>query len=285
MSMKDIIVNLVRRGPRELIVSYPKMGWGNHLFQLMQVHCRRADNPETYLIRPPRMEAWFEEFPLLADLVIPESDRRFTDRIALTLGFGFGEDFTREQLDAFCQQTMLSSSTFQRRIDAVEEEITAATLVINVRRGDYYGTAFEPEFGMRIVPYVDEAVALQECQTAFDSIQFVSDDLAWCSHHFQHLATRYPVSFTRAGNDMIDDLATLSAARQMILGNSTFSYWGAYLAASRGALPQSIVAPGFHQRTFTERAQKPPFHDPLWTVIDEIPGGWQEESGHSSAEH
>ena len=58
--------------------------------------------------------------------------------------------------------------------------VTPGTLTVNVRRGDYYGTVHEAEFGIRIVPYVAAALALQAARAPLGHVQVVSDDLPWC---------------------------------------------------------------------------------------------------------
>lgn len=273
MEMKEHLLRVIRRSKRKVIITYPAVGWGNHLFQFLQADIWRAAGEETYLLRTPNMAPWLEVFPSLADLSVARM--RVLDRRAMVLGFRFGDEFTREQLQSFCRRQMLSSEQFASRIEAMEARIEPETVVINVRRGDYYGTHFEPEFGMRIDAYVREALRRQEDLAPVSNIQFISDDLSWCKENFGSLEGSYSVSFTRPGLDMVDDLAALAAARRLILANSTFSYWGAYLSNTRGSSPEFVVAPGFHQKELVGKFAQPPFQDLAWSLIRELPGGWQ----------
>ena len=52
---------------------------------------------------------------------------------------------------------------------------------------------------------------------------------------------------------MFDDLAVLACAKRLILANSTFSYWGAFIAQVLGAQLENIVAPAFHQGDVAHR--------------------------------
>ncbi|MDU0348251.1 alpha-1,2-fucosyltransferase [Actinomyces sp. MRS3W] len=272
--IRQTLHRLVRRGPRDVVLTYPSHRGGNHLYSWLLADRLRADNPQTFTLWMPNQEAWLEEFPDLRALSVPRL--RLTDRRLPWPGHRFGIDFSRDDLHRFCHERLLSSESFGRRAERACQELGEDALTINVRRGDYYGTSNEREWGMRIRPFVEEAIARHQKQEPVTRVQFVSDDLAWCE---RELAAALPplgissASFTRIGDSMFDDLATLAASRRLILANSTFSYWGAYLASVRGTDPARIVAPGFHQKEFGTRL--PWFDDPQWTIVRDLPGGWQ----------
>lgn len=231
----------------------------------------REQNSETYVQHVPSQDDWLSVFPSLAELTTPKL--RLTDRASHRLGQGYGRDYSREDLSSFIRTYILSSKSFHGRLVRAARNLDESTLTINVRRGDYYGTRFEPEFGMNVAAYVQEALSLQESLGRISRIQFVSDDLAWCRSHLQDAASKHATSWKRLGPDPFDDLATLAASTRLILANSTFSYWGAYIASEIHGTAQRTVAPAFHSTQFAERI--PWFHDPKWQLIHEIPGGWQ----------
>jgi len=241
----------------------------------MLAHTLRKQNPQTYVRAVSNQAPWLEEFPALRELTIEPRDMRVTDRRSVRLGQGFDSDFSREDLTAFCTTRLLSSPSFSRRLARMEEIVTPDVVTVNVRRGDYYGTRFEPEFGMRIAPFVDRALEVLVDREAVGTVQIVSDDLEWCERALAQLmrAGGIEASFRRPGDDMFDDLAALAVSRRLVLANSTFSYWGAYLATVRGTRPGDVVCPFFHQRGFG--ADRPWHHDPQWTVVPNIDGGWQ----------
>ena len=76
---------------------------------------------------------------------------------------------------------------------------------------------------------------------------------------------------------MFDDLAVLACAKRLILANSTFSYWGAFIAQVLGAQLENIVAPAFHQGGVPTASEL--WRDPRWNFIHEIDGGWQNYPG------
>lgn len=270
---KTIGTQLLRRGPRQVLMTPPGTNGGNHMYLWTRAAVLREDVPTTYVQYRESQQAWLAEMPALQALCAARLG--VTDRRLVRLGNVFGQSFTREQLDRFCHDYLLTSSRFSARIERMRGQVPAGTVTINVRRGDYYGTSHEAEFGMRIVPYVLAAVAYHARRGRVDRVQVVSDDLAWCEAELSSplaAAGAQAVRFTRPGEDMFDDLAALAVSRRLVLANSTFSYWGAYLAGTLGTSPADVVAPFFHQRSTIDH--KPSFHDPQWQVVTEIPGGW-----------
>jgi hypothetical protein len=97
----------------------------------------------------------------------------------------------------------------------------------------------------------------------------VSDDSGWCRENLSWLVgAADAVEFSHNGPQR--DLARLASASRLILANSTFSYWGAYISdVVHDGSAGSVVAPRFHVRDLEQgRAWQ---LDPRWQVID---GRW-----------
>ena len=186
---------LVRRGPRDVLYAHAATNGGNHLYLWMLAHTLRRANPQTYVQVVPSQAPWVAEFPALAELCLP-GRMHVTDRRIARLGAGFDSDFTRSDLTDFTRARLLSSPSFTDRLAAAREVVTPGTLTVNVRRGDYYGTVHEAEFGIRIVPYVAAALALQAARAPLGHVQVVSDDLPWCQANLArgrgHLGLLHP---------------------------------------------------------------------------------------------
>jgi hypothetical protein len=98
------------------------------------------------------------------------------------------------------------------------------TVSIHVRTGSKHKHETE---GFRFVglDYYRRAVRLFPEDSLF--VVF-SDRIGWCKHHFEFCKN---VVFIE-GNDHILDLFLMSMMKHNIMGNSTFSWWGAYLNAN-----------------------------------------------------
>lgn len=105
-------------------------------------------------------------------------------------------------------------------------------IVVNIRRGDYYSDpSFRKQFGFPIETYVRKAMtqAIAEGGTP-RSIHVVSDGPEWCRQHLDWLSQFAPVTHedeTRRTPE--SDLRVVAGAQRLIITNSTFSYWAAYI--------------------------------------------------------
>lgn len=101
---------------------------------------------------------------------------------------------------------------------------------IHVRRKDYLD---KPDFHPVCGPgYYAQAMA-QMRSWGVDRFVVFSDDREWCEVHFKGLES---VSFF--GGDAHEDLYAMTLCDAHIVANSSFSWWGAYLAGS-----ECVIAP------------------------------------------
>lgn len=103
---------------------------------------------------------------------------------------------------------------------------------IHVRRGDYLTAPpnlhwiMSPEYYMRALQNVDPKIQWY----------VLSDDIAWCKK--QDIFTEYPMIEIVDEPDELNGLALMSLCHGgAILGNSTYSWWGAMLGAEEAAAP------------------------------------------------
>lgn len=249
-------VDLLRRGERTVLCPpLAGMRLGNLLYLWLNAHHRTASGGSV-LVRASRGAAdWCREFPALDPYTVSGAEMRFSDRREWDSSWlyqRFGTDFSREQLHAFIQ------AVFGDRTPADP----GGRLVINVRRGDFYGTPFEAKHGFEIVPYVESALRLFD---RGESVLVVSDDPAWCREHLAGVLAARASDVEYAEPDAVGNLLALGQADKLIGANSTFSYWGAYIADALHDGAQ-IVMPRFHARMAhgTDAYQL----DPRWTALE-----------------
>jgi hypothetical protein len=92
-------------------------------------------------------------------------------------------------------------------------------VAIHVRRGDYVGSSFHAD--LLKTDYYDRAMAL------FPGKKFLifSDDIEWCKENFKPQVDLVYVE----GNDEVEDFNMMASCESIIMANSTFSWWAAYL--------------------------------------------------------
>jgi len=100
---------------------------------------------------------------------------------------------------------------------------------IHVRRGDYVGNTFHAD--LMKTDYYQRAMALFPDR----NFKVFSDDITWCKQ--QEI---FKDCFMSTNNNEIDDINELAGCEGIIMANSSFSFWAAYLST---ALSHNIVAP------------------------------------------
>lgn len=263
-------INLLRRGEKIILLSSPISRGGNWLYLWARAATlRHRGTDKASLLYSPGMEAWIEEFPKLASLTAPASEYRFLTRRSGYFPADVETDISEEDLHYFIREYLLSSDTFSHRLQKLKNVVDENSLVINIRRGDYYSVPqINKVFGIDTVAYVEEAVKkLQETVTP-SKIIFVSDNLQWCEENLSHLDALAPCIFEKQGEGMFDDLAVVASAPYLIVTNTTFGYWGAYI----GELVNQklVLSPDIHQVISTEARvyqERPQMHRARWVAV------------------
>lgn len=120
----------------------------------------------------------------------------------------------------------------------IKEEITNCNSVgIHIRRGDYLS---DPEYkGLCELDYYQRA--LQEIGIEGKHFFIFSNDISWCKVNIISLLNSAPVSFVEGntGKDSAWDMYLMSLCDELIIANSSFSWWGAFLNKKS----KKIVAP------------------------------------------
>ena len=151
---------------------------------------------------------------------------------------------------------------------AVAEQIDSSmSVALHVRRGDYTSLAAAAALhGVLPVSYYE--AALQRVRDRIGAPRFFvfSDDMDWCRANLPLPAAESTFVSHNIGPDAWQDLVLLSRCRHHVIANSSFSWWGAWLADQRlGGASRCVIAPS---RWFSAGAEylgdRFPTH---WTVM------------------
>ena len=105
------------------------------------------------------------------------------------------------------------------------------TLGISVRRGDYL--MLQENHCVLSVDYYQEAINKISSVADFEFIYVFSDDIEYCRTIFKDIPVHY------VQDDIGTQLFLMSKMDHLILSNSTFAWWGAYLNQRNGV----VIAP------------------------------------------
>lgn len=176
--------------------------------------------------------------------------------------------FSTDDFRRFITNSLLSKK-FEARIKKARLHIGKDTLVINVRRGDYYSNPeINRNFGINTIDYIQTAVEHSLKNKIYTNIFVVSDDLEWCSKNLSFLNDIAYTQFERLGESIFDDLAAISSSYHLILTNTTFGYWGGYIATYMNNC--QVFVPNVHQQDLSEyyrNKDRPVQHLPEWVQV------------------
>lgn len=230
--------------------------FGNWLYLWLHAHESTAAGRPWMVLEAPGMDEWFDAFPGLRDLTVSREQLRFHDRRVWgdrSWNQRFGDEFTRAALDAFISDVLAPGVPTD----------DSDTVVVNVRRGDYYAQEhLRARYAFDQVGYLAEALKLIGPASR---IRLVSDDPEWCRENLGELLDGHAAEVVYEPRGAIGNFLAVSGSRRLIGTNSTFSYWGGYIAGVKHP-DARIVMPRFHARTpeGTDAYQL----DPSWTIID-----------------
>lgn len=113
----------------------------------------------------------------------------------------------------------------------LQETAGKNSVAVHVRRGDYLtnGLVLDMDF-------YDEAIEIMNKKLDAPVFYFFSDDPVWTSEHFGSPANYHYVTFAGEHADL-DEFTAMSQCSHIIIANSTFSWWAAWLNEN----PEKIV--------------------------------------------
>jgi hypothetical protein len=112
---------------------------------------------------------------------------------------------------------------------------------LHVRRGDYVSNPiFSKVLGTCPVSYYQKAVDLVKSEISNPLFFVFSDDILWAKQNLSFINSN--IAYVEINNEMNchEDLRLMSLCKHNIIANSSFSWWGAWLNASKRKL---IIAP------------------------------------------
>jgi len=152
-----------------------------------------------------------------------QSEKYFSDAIArLRVEFSFTQPLSE------------ANAALAERINC------CAAVSLHVRRGDYVSNPMmRAVHGVCSVDYYRSAVRLIAERIDAPEFFVFSDDIAWVR---QNLDIGFPCNYIghNRGKESHNDMRLMSLCRHHIIANSSFSWWGAWLAASTSGI---VIAP------------------------------------------
>jgi hypothetical protein len=126
------------------------------------------------------------------------------------------------------------SIDIQNLLEVIKKE---NSLCIHVRRGDYVGNSYYDVLGEE---YYTKAIERVKSLTTIDKIYVFSDDIKWCEENMSFDKPSMFVGEEYKGEKDGGHIVLMSACRNFIISNSSFSWWGAWLSNYKDKI---VIAP------------------------------------------
>jgi hypothetical protein len=251
-------------------VSIDSGAWrlGNHLFQIAAGASLAKDNNVPF----HEPEFGYEKyFVRNYDNAVKESRPIFTWTEPLTFNYMKIPYNGPTLLSGYFQSEKYfkHNSDYIRSIFARVEDLEADSRVVNyifdrhgeccalhVRRGDYLN--YPKQHPVMTTEYYEKAISKLSALTNLTKIFVFSDDLDWCRKNLTDGRCEF-----MDGNSDIVDFHTMTLCDHFIIGNSSFSWWSAWL----GEAPNKIVISPSENDWFGEALKH-------YDMSDLIPEGW-----------
>lgn len=145
--------------------------------------------------------------------------------------------------------------------DRWRDELSApGAVAVHVRRGDLLKKC-NRVFAVQSPAYYEQAARLVAERTGAERFFVFTDDPAWVRAEVRLPGTTVLVSGSE-GASAVDDFRLMARAAHVVMANSTFSWWAAWLAERQGSC---IVAPAAWDAAGGRRPELLPAR---WTVLD-----------------
>ncbi len=145
-------------------------------------------------------------------------------------------DFLRHQL---FHDFQLIETLDDRNLEALASILSCNSVCIHVRRGDYVSLQTANEFhGLCDLSYYKEAITIIHSKIENPHFFIFSDDMPWCRSHFNEANISF-VNINNSDNAHLD-LNLMKNCKHFIIANSSFSWWGAWLAENENKI---VIAP------------------------------------------
>jgi hypothetical protein len=225
-----IVGQIVERPETELHRTIPIRRW---IRKVRQAAIRLGDKRKPYFLRQEIVEPEEQHFQF--------DGRVFARRIhgAVSVrGFWQTEAYFRDMEDTIRKELRLRRELRGKNADVATQILGCTAVTVHVRHGDN-ANAVAAQLGVLPREYYERA--MQEIGTEVQSPHFFvfSDDIAWARVLLGH---DRPYTFIdhNGAEGSHEDMRLMTMCQHHIIANSTFGWWGAWLAKHPG---QMVIAP------------------------------------------
>lgn len=252
--------------------SYAQLSSRRYELHRFKIHGQLLNRLERFVVCPPPRRGAVAAAKILRRMVpelrvtcVQERGVGFDSTVATKIGslylqgYWQSEKYFSDLAPLIRREFTLGTTPDLENARLIDKMNMCSSVCVHVRRGDYLANpAVKAMYGFNNLDYYRDAVAIIAARVP-DPVFFVfSDDHEWAK---QHLRIGFPIRYVthNAGRQDHEDLRLMSHGKHFIIANSTFSWWGAWLAENADKV---VIAPARW------------FGDPEISTADLVPPSW-----------
>ena len=221
------------------------------------------------------VKSWVREFMQRQITTLKDAQKGYDEGIASVKGacrldgYWQSERYFRQIRPQLLEELQPHESLTGALADFVGRAANEESVAVHIRRGDVtIKSLYATTAGALAVEYYAEALKRFASRIPSAKFYVFSDDPAWCEKHLPRIAPMEIVS-GKLTTSAVQDLTVMKHCRHFVTGNSTFSWWAAWL----GNHPDKLVlAPArfFRVPVAWEKDLRPPEWETMEPIFEEI---------------
>lgn len=166
------------------------------------------------------------------------------------IGYYQSEKYFEKYKDVIKKELKVTKEPSKQNQDMLEKICSCNAVCVHIRRGDYISNSKNKALVVCDEQYYQRGmrcIAEQVCNPVFFVFSDNNDEIEWIrrNYHFES-----DVQYVTLNNPDYEELRLMYHCKHFVIANSTFSWWGAYLADNEGKI---IVAPAIWNKEYTNQ--------------------------------
>lgn len=268
--LKKIFFTIFSSGT-EVIITPKGARWGNLLYFFLRAYIFEQQGRSLKVLYTPHMDDLTAYFPQLKKYIITENKVKFYHKKDASNNFYqvFNDDFSEKDLNDFIKEYLLSSEFVKSFLSSFSEP-SLNELTINIRRGDFYEKGNSSIYGYDQIDFIKHVFENYLKDKKWSRINILSDNMQWCKENFGFL-NEYTSNLNFPDlneHTIITSFLWVANSKNLILSNSTFSFWAAYISNYLYQSQENTFCPIFGSRRIenTDLYQ----YNPQWVMIKDF---------------
>lgn len=154
-------------------------------------------------------------------------------------------DFIRDKIISFFKINIEDT----HNLEIINELTHTESIGIHIRRGDYLNNNYYS--GICTLEYYKKGIEHILRHVKDPHFFIFSNDIEWCKNNLSDGISNYKVKYINhnTGNNSYKDMVLMSKCKNLIIANSSFSWWGAYLNEQNGIIVAPLKWVNSHYKT------------------------------------